>query len=177
MSEIQSRATHRIDRREFIHTVAAGAGAAALSGCGADAQRATDDASQATRPWVKDPDPFIQHPTNLETRLESLHGFLTPNRLFFVRNHAPTPRVDTATYRLRIEGDAIEHPIALTYDDLLNRVVYGTPEAVVDRINWYREELGITGVSLDVNPGGQLLYEQVVESIRLLSDEVIPQFK
>ncbi len=120
MSEIQSRATHRIDRREFIHTVAAGAGAAALSGCGADAQRATDDASQATRPWVKDPDPFIQHPTNLETRLESLHGFLTPNRLFFVRNHAPTPRVDAATYRLRIEGDAIEHPIALTYDDLLN---------------------------------------------------------
>lgn len=65
----------------------------------------------------------------------------------------------------------------VTYDDLLNRVVYGTPQAVADRINWYKEELGITGVSLDVNPGGQLSYEQVVDSVRLISDKVIPQFR
>lgn len=40
------------------------------------------------------------------------------------------------------------------YDDVLKRVAYGTPEAVVDRLEQYREELGITGVSLEMNPGG-----------------------
>lgn len=64
-----------------------------------------------------------------------------------------------------------------TYDDVLNRVVYGTPEAVVDRIREYQDELGITGVSLDMNPGGQLSQEQVEQSIKMLSDKVIPEFK
>jgi DMSO/TMAO reductase YedYZ molybdopterin-dependent catalytic subunit len=69
--------------------------------------------------WVKDPAPFIRHPTNLETRLEAVRGFLTPNELFFVRNHGPTPRVARETYRLRVEGDAVRRPLELTYDDLL----------------------------------------------------------
>ncbi len=64
-----------------------------------------------------------------------------------------------------------------TYEDVLNRVVYGTPEAVADRIREYQEELGITGVSLDMNPGGQLSKEQVVASIKLLADKVVPGFK
>ena len=64
-----------------------------------------------------------------------------------------------------------------TYEDVLNRVVYGTPEAVADRIRDYQEELGITGVSLDMNPGGQLSKEQVVASIKLLADKVVPGFK
>jgi hypothetical protein len=32
------------------------------------------------------------------------------------------------------------------------------------------------GVSLDVNPGGQLPYERVVHSLRLLTEKVMPQF-
>jgi hypothetical protein len=31
-------------------------------------------------------------------------------------------------------------------------------------------------VSLDVNPGGQLPYERVVHSLRLLTEKVMPQF-
>lgn len=72
----------------------------------------------ADLPWVKDPGPFIQHPTNLETRLELLDGVITPNELFFVRNHAPTPRIDLSGYRLRVEGDAIDEAVELTMDDL-----------------------------------------------------------
>ena len=71
------------------------------------------------QPWVKSADPFIEHPTNLETRLELLDGVITPNELFFVRNHAPTPRIDATMYRLRVEGDAVDQPIELTMDDLL----------------------------------------------------------
>lgn len=66
---------------------------------------------------------------------------------------------------------------AASYDDVLKRVAYGTPEAVVDRIQQYREELGITGVSLEMNPGGQIPYDRVVNAIRLLADKVIPRFK
>ena len=65
----------------------------------------------------------------------------------------------------------------VNYDDVLRRVAYGTPEAVVERLHEYRETLGITGVSLDVNPGGQLPYDRVVHSMRLLTEKVIPHFK
>jgi alkanesulfonate monooxygenase SsuD/methylene tetrahydromethanopterin reductase-like flavin-dependent oxidoreductase (luciferase family) len=65
----------------------------------------------------------------------------------------------------------------IPYDDVLPRVAYGTPEAVVDRLLEYREALGITGISLDVNPGGQIPYDRVVHSIRLLTDKVMPKLK
>ncbi len=74
--------------------------------------------AQGERPWVKDPTPFVQHPTNLETPLASLEGLLTPNDLFFVRNHAPTPRIDASAYRLRIEGNAVPEPIELSLAEL-----------------------------------------------------------
>ena len=64
-----------------------------------------------------------------------------------------------------------------SYDDVLRRVAYGTPEGVVERLQEYRETLGITGVSLDVNPGGQLPYERVVHSVHLLTEKVMPRFK
>ena len=63
------------------------------------------------------------------------------------------------------------------YDEVLGRVAYGTPDAVAERIQEYRETLGITGISLDVNPGGQIPYDRVVHSIRLLTDKVIPKFR
>ena len=63
------------------------------------------------------------------------------------------------------------------YDDVLKRVAYGTPEAVVERLQEYQEQLGITGVSLDVNPGGQVPYDRVINSMRLLTEKVVPHFK
>ena len=49
--------------------------------------------------------------------------------------------------------------------------------AVVERLMAFKEALGLTGFSLDVNPGGQLPYERVVNSIHLLTEKVIPNFK
>ncbi len=65
----------------------------------------------------------------------------------------------------------------VSYDEVLNRVAFGTPEAVVERLQEYQEELGITGISLDVNPGGQIPHDRVVNSMRLLTEEVMPHFK
>lgn len=65
----------------------------------------------------------------------------------------------------------------VSYDEVLHRVAYGTPAAVVERLQEYRETLGITGVSLDINPGGQIPYERVVHSLRLLIEQVMPHYK
>lgn len=108
-----------ISRRRFLQLLSVGGSAAALAACDRRPQASQQGPTETSRPWVKDPTPFIQHPTNLETRLELIRGFITPNDLFFVRNHASTPRIDPETYRLRIEGDAIARPLELTYEEIL----------------------------------------------------------
>lgn len=65
----------------------------------------------------------------------------------------------------------------VTYDEVLQRVAYGTPDAVVERLLEYKEAFGLTGVSLDLNPGGQVPYDRVMNSMRLLAEQVMPQFK
>ena len=44
-------------------------------------------------------------------------GYLTPIDRFFVRNHAPTPRVDRRLAASR-EGPGVERTLELGYDDL-----------------------------------------------------------
>lgn len=73
--------------------------------------------------------------------------------------------------------ERLGHVSDVSYDEILRKAVYGTPEAVVERLQEYQETLGITGVSLDVNPGGQIPYGRVVNSVRLLAEKVIPKFK
>ncbi len=63
------------------------------------------------------------------------------------------------------------------YDAVLGRAAIGSPEGVVERIKQYQEDLGITGVSLDMNPGGQIPHERIVNSMRLLTEKVMPEFK
>jgi len=59
---------------------------------------------------------------NAEMRWEAMagKGYLTPVGSFFVRNHAPTPSIDAASWTLRVEGPGVERPLELTYDDLSN---------------------------------------------------------
>ncbi|HSX80583.1 MAG TPA: LLM class flavin-dependent oxidoreductase [Candidatus Saccharimonadia bacterium] len=64
------------------------------------------------------------------------------------------------------------------YDDILKqRLLYGTPGAVVDRLQEYQDALGITGVVLEMNYGGRIPYERVINSVRFLTEKVAPKFK
>jgi alkanesulfonate monooxygenase SsuD/methylene tetrahydromethanopterin reductase-like flavin-dependent oxidoreductase (luciferase family) len=63
------------------------------------------------------------------------------------------------------------------YDQLLPRFLYGTPAEIVDRLREYQASLGITGVCLNMNPGGQIPPELVRSSLRLLMERVAPHFK
>ena len=72
----------------------------------------------------------------------------------------------------------LERLAKVTYDDVLrHKVMHGTPEEVVERIQEYKEELGISGLVLEMNYGGQIPNEQVLGSIRLLTEKVMPKFK
>ena len=66
----------------------------------------------------------------------------------------------------------------VSYDDVLrDKVMYATPEEVVERIQGYKEELGISGLVLEMNYGGQIPNELVLRSIHHLTEKVMPAFK
>jgi DMSO/TMAO reductase YedYZ molybdopterin-dependent catalytic subunit len=56
-------------------------------------------------------------PESLEADLKALDGFVTPVAKHYVRNHYPVPVVDTATWRLQVDG-AVREPLALSLDAL-----------------------------------------------------------
>ncbi|XP_064354622.1 sulfite oxidase, mitochondrial [Dromaius novaehollandiae] len=62
-----------------------------------------------------------QKPFNAEPPPELLaERFLTPNELFFTRNHLPVPAVDAETYRLRVEGPG-GRELSLSLEELRSR--------------------------------------------------------
>ena len=58
-----------------------------------------------------------KEPTNLETPFDQLDSFLTPTELFYIRSHFPAPKLDLASYQLRIDG-AVRNPFSLSYQEL-----------------------------------------------------------
>src|SRR5439155_13140067 len=69
-------------------------------------------------------------PENSETPLENVRSWVTPTRLFFVRNHFQTPKIDLSAWRLRVEG-CVKRPLELTWDELTampERTVFATVE-------------------------------------------------
>ena len=64
----------------------------------------------------------------------------------------------------------------LTYESALqDRLVYGTPDAVANRLRELRDELGLSGVLMEPNVGGLMTPERLDNSMRLFSQEVGPQ--
>jgi DMSO/TMAO reductase YedYZ molybdopterin-dependent catalytic subunit len=71
-----------------------------------------------------------QTPENSETPLDSLRSWVTPNRLFFVRNHFDVPDVDLAGWQLAVEG-YVARRRNWSWDELIalpERTVFATVE-------------------------------------------------
>jgi DMSO/TMAO reductase YedYZ molybdopterin-dependent catalytic subunit len=69
-------------------------------------------------------------PENSETPIEGVRSWVTPNRLFFVRNHFDVPGADLETWRLPVEG-CVERPMTWSWDELSElpeRSVFATVE-------------------------------------------------
>ena len=110
-----------LSRRELLALAAAGAPALAFGSRWATAPAAW---GQAPGPIVKPlpPEWFIPQGTNAEMRWEAMRDqrLLVRNERFFVRNHTATPRIDAATWRLRVFGSGLRDPggVELSYDQL-----------------------------------------------------------
>ena len=66
----------------------------------------------------------------------------------------------------------------LSYDEILTtKVAFGTSAGLIDRLGGLREELGLTGVAAELNPGGLLSWAQEMRSLRILTQEVMPALK
>jgi DMSO/TMAO reductase YedYZ molybdopterin-dependent catalytic subunit len=69
-------------------------------------------------------------PENLESPCSIFDSFLTPNNLFYVRNHFEAPELDPATWSLKVEG-AVEQRREFNYADILampSRTIIATLE-------------------------------------------------
>ena len=64
--------------------------------------------------------PMLVHndrPEDLETPLSNFNTWLTPNDVFFVRQHLPRPRVEEQAFRLSLNG-RVNKPLTLTLAEL-----------------------------------------------------------
>jgi alkanesulfonate monooxygenase SsuD/methylene tetrahydromethanopterin reductase-like flavin-dependent oxidoreductase (luciferase family) len=66
----------------------------------------------------------------------------------------------------------------LSYDEILGtKVAFGTAPALIDRLTELKEELGLTGIAAELNPGGLLAFDQELRSLEILTNQVMPAFK
>ena len=65
-------------------------------------------------------------PPNLEMPFETLDGFITPTKSFYVRTHFPIPKIDRDAWRLRVEGE-VEKPFQISYDELIRLESHKVP--------------------------------------------------
>lgn len=122
-------------RRSFLALAGTGGAALVLPGCAAQPPSAESRLpatanGSVTRPRGRPKGPivkptpttdFVLHGSNnAEMRFERMAeaSYVTPNRLFFIRSHGPTPRIEAKSWKLMIDGDGVERSIELGYHDL-----------------------------------------------------------
>jgi len=68
--------------------------------------------------------------------------------------------------------------LSIDYEEVLReRMIVGTPASVVTRLKQLQDELGLNGILAELNPGSLIPHERVLEALRLLCLEVMPNFK
>jgi len=120
--------------------------------------------------------PIYAAPTQKEAVEEPYENFT-----YFFQRHAELTRsgmgrADTGPADRR--QAKFEQLTELSYETILEtRVAVGTAPALVERLGVLREELGLTGVVAELNPGGLLPLERMQRTLRILTHEVIPAFR
>jgi len=72
-------------------------------------------------------------------------------------------------------GQEAETVAGMSYDDWFrDKVAFGTPEAVTEKLQGLTEELGLDQIMFEVNYGNKLPLENQVNSLRLMMEKVAP---
>jgi hypothetical protein len=89
---------------------------------------------------------------------------------------APIGRAGTGPAERRVAQ--AQRLSSLSYDEILTtKVGFGTGPGLIERLTQLKEELGVTGIAAELNPGGLLSPNQEMRSLRILTHEVMPSFK
>jgi hypothetical protein len=113
------------------------------------------------------PQAAVEEPHENITYFFRRHAELTRSRL----GRADTGPADRNVARL-------DQVSSLSYDEILEkRVAFGTAPQLVERLGRLRGELGLDGMIAELNPGGLLLMEQMLRTLRIFSHEVIPALR
>jgi len=86
--------------------------------------------------------------TDFESRPSAWGGFITDNDHFYVRSHSPTPKIDVASWRLKIEGTGVQTSVELSYEDLESMpqvTLTRTMECAGNGRRFYKEHFGVEG--------------------------------
>ena len=66
----------------------------------------------------------------------------------------------------------------VSYDEVFRTdVAFGTAEAVKEKLQGLQEQFGLSGFIMDMNSGGLLPHERVINSMRLFADHVAPYLR
>jgi alkanesulfonate monooxygenase SsuD/methylene tetrahydromethanopterin reductase-like flavin-dependent oxidoreductase (luciferase family) len=127
------------------------------------------------------PDAFLRLPIySASTEKEAIEE-PRENITYFYRRHVELIRSglgrgDTgSSTRRQALADQVDR---MTYDEVLKtRVAFGTAAALIDRLGELRDELELSGIVAELNPGGLLAMEQMRRTLRILTREVVPAFR
>ncbi len=74
--------------------------------------------------------------------------------------------------------DRAEHLKNLTYADVLRgNVIVGSPDSVAARLKQLQQQIGFDGILAELNCGGLIPHDRVMNALRLLCEEVKPRFQ
>ncbi len=81
----------------------------------------------------------------------------------------------TATEERLERAERLAH---VSYDDLLrDRLAYGCPDMVVEKLQYLRDTLGLAGIIIEPNVGGGIPRALVLQSVGLFAQEVAPRLR
>ena len=67
---------------------------------------------------------------------------------------------------------------SIDYEEVLrSKIIVGTPGMVADRLAQLKEELGLEGILAELNCGMRIPHGQVVNSLRMMCEQVMPSFR
>ena len=136
---------------------------------------ASYNASRAGHGHTEVADIAIRVPVYVAETTQQAHSEPEASAMSAIR-YAASELVKTAASEETAER--IRRTANAAYEDVLRqRVVFGTPQEIVERFQGYQEHFGVTGVVMEVNYGGRIPYDRVRNSLRLISEKVMPHFK
>jgi alkanesulfonate monooxygenase SsuD/methylene tetrahydromethanopterin reductase-like flavin-dependent oxidoreductase (luciferase family) len=123
---------------------------------------------------------YVSAPTYIAETYDRAHAEPEASIMHFFREQANllegAARLldpETAARRMR----RVEQLRTQRYDDALRaNALVGIPEMIRERLHALRQEIGLCGILAELNCGGRIPHERVLNALRLLCERVMPAF-